>query len=1125
MRCATCGTDLIAGKKFCHACGARAALECPGCGASVTAEFRFCPDCGRDLASGAVHDVPPPVQDPLERLSRTIPEGLAQKIRAAQPAMEGERKQVTVLFCDLVGSTAIAEGLDPEEYGDLLDEYLALGFREIYAFEGIVNQLAGDGMMALFGAPVAHEDAPQRAVRAALAIRHALSGLNERRPPAFQLRVRIGIHTGPVVVGTIGNDLKMDYTAIGDTTNLASRLETLAAPGTILISEATHRLVRGFFRVRTTGPLLVRGKSEPVTAYEVLGESAGATPMAIAAERGLTPLVGREEELAQLDACFRRLEGNLAQVVAVVGDAGLGKSRLLYEFKQRLDGEEVMFFEGRCASLGQAVPYYPFINMLKHYFGLLPGDSVAAACAKVADTLGHDSTERAEIEYPALSRMLGLLVETRGEPAPDELKRETFDAVTRLLLAESHEAPVVVTLEDLHWIDDASRELLENIVARLASVRVMVLVTHRPEDRAAWRTRAALTQLVLRRLSDDDIREVLRAVAGGPLPEQLEVLLVAKAEGSPFWAEEITRSLIEEGYLAQNGGGRKLTRPLEEIRIPGTVQEVIAARLDRLGPQAKRVAQVAAALGRQFRSNQLGELLRPEGIDVHRELAELEQRGILHRKSVLTSDEYRFGESLTQEVAYEGLLLKQRRQLHERIGTLLEAEPGDGGADRSALLAHHFARSDNRRRAIEALLRAGADAESLPSYRTAVDFYRRAWQLLDAEPDDERSRRDALTATGALARIGVVFGWPPLEEAERAARRGRELAEALGDTEALAGLLYFHGVTVMLAGRDDFARGMVLAEQAVALADRAGLKLTVLRLSRGLAINHALDGRFDLAQRAMDWVMSELEPSGDRERLTDLYVSARWLRDNVLLMSDQLDEVFASASETHAMALRAPNRTVTAGSANILAQVHFLRGDYAEALRWADESVALSEAIGNVSGFTAPAAVALASRAELGEPLEADRYLELIDLSFGAGGTVQSNFRFIADGLLAAGDLERAERLVERLRAHPSRSGRLREAYMAAAVGQLTLRLGRHDEAERAFAEAIAIADLIGARSTLAAATLGAAELAAARGDSRTSARHLERALAISRTMRLGRYLRRAERLLGADAAAATGQA
>src|SRR2546426_4546782 len=328
--------------------------------------------------------------------------------------------------------------------------------------------------------------------------------------------------------------------------------------------------------------------------------------------------------------------------------------------------------------------------MMKHHFGIIPGDSAVVAGDKVRVKLGKNA-DHLERFYPALSRLLGLHAGDEPVPAPEEVKRESFEAVTRLVLGASERAPVVVLLEDLHWIDDPSRELLESLVGRVAAAPVMVLVTHRPDDRAAWRARGALTQVVLPRLSDEHVRTIVRAVAGGPLPEQLERLLVAKAEGSPFCAEEITRSLIEEGYLAQNGGGRKLTRPLEEIRIPGTVQEVIAARLDRLSPPAKRVVQVAAVLGRQFRRDQLTALLAGEDIDVEHELGELEQRGVFHRKHLLAADEYRFGESLTQEVAYEGLLLKQRRQLHERVGLLLEAEPAEMTAERSALLAHHLA--------------------------------------------------------------------------------------------------------------------------------------------------------------------------------------------------------------------------------------------------------------------------------------------------------------------------------------------------------------------------------------------------------------------------------------------------
>ncbi len=1117
MRCAACGTELIAGKKFCHACGTRVAVQCRGCGASIGPDFRFCPDCGLE-ASGGVHDAaPPPADDPLSRLSEHIPTALAHKIRATQGVIEGERKQVTVLFCDLAGSTAIAERFDPEDYHDLLDRYLELAFAQIYRYEGIVNQIAGDGLMALFGAPVAHEDAPQRAVLAALGIHEALADFRFARlaEQGLVLQARVGVHTGPVVVGTVGNDLKMDYTAIGDTTNLASRLESLAEPGTTLVSEATQRLVRGLFEVRPTGPLAVKGKRERVVAYQVLGATQAATPMTIAAERGLTPFVGRAEELAQLDAGWRRLAGNVAQVVAIVGQAGSGKSRLLYEFRQRLATEGAVFLEGRCSTLSQAVPYFPFITMFRNYFDLVPGDTPDTACAKVTAKV-DGWREKPELTRRLVSRLLSLPFE--HEEGGEGLKRESFDAIAQLLLAESERGPVVVVLEDLHSVDEGSRELLESLVARLANARVMVVVTQRPEEQAAWRAEATFTQLVLHRLSDDEVRAIIRAVARGALPAELEALLVAKAEGSPFFAEEITRTLVEEGWLTGENGTRRLTRPLEDIRIPGTVQEVIAARLDRLAPQAKRVVQVAAVLGRQFRAGQLTTLLDGEGIDVARELAQLERAGVVHRKHLLASDEYRFGESLTQEVAYEGLLLRQRRQLHERVALLLEASPAEATAERSALVAHHFARSDNRPRAVDALLRAAQEAERLPSYRTAAEFFRQAWEQAEAEPldtADESFRRAALTAVSGFCRVTVLFGLPFVAEAERAAERGRRLAEGLGDAEALAGLYYFQGALTISRGRDHFARGLELAEQGLAAAERAGLTIPTMRIARGLCVNYVLDGRFELARRTADWTIDGLERSGDHERFADLYVSALWVRDIVRYLSDDLDAALAGATETHARAVSVPNRTVRSGSAGTLAQIHFFRGEYAEAMRWADESLEIAEAIANPAGFPAAAAVALASRLELGEPVAAAHYLELIEQGVAVAAGSQLNIRFVGDALLAVGDQGRLEWYVQQLRG--AAGGRLREALVATSMGEVLARLGRHDEAERRYREAIGLAEAIGARSTLGVAALGAAELAALRGERAASERYLAWAITACRELRLGRYEPRIAQLQAAS--------
>src|SRR5262249_19844269 len=367
---------------------------------------------------------------------------------------------------------------------------------------------------------------------------------------------------------------------------------------------------------------------------------------------------------------------------------------------------------------------------------------------------------------------------------------------------------------------------------------VLMLVPHRSDTRSPWRVSTALTQIALRPLAESDALAVVRAVAGSRLPRDLEQVIVAKAGGSPFFAEELVRGLVEEGHVARDSSGAlALTRPLADLPIPSTVQDVIAARLSALAPEAKRVIQVAAVLGRQFRNGQLAAVLADEGIDPEPVLAELERRGLVHRKTALSSDEFRFGESLTQEVAYEGLLLKQRRQLHERIGALIEAEPTERGLEHAALLAHHYARGDDHGKAVRALLAAGHEAGQAPSYRVAAEYQRQAWELAESilgERPDDTYHRAALEAAHGLARLVVYFGVAEIDVAERAAIRGRELAEQLGDRERLASLTYLHGILTIMKPAPDFAGGLALAEQGVALAEADGLHELARGLSRGL---------------------------------------------------------------------------------------------------------------------------------------------------------------------------------------------------------------------------------------------------------------------------------------------------
>jgi class 3 adenylate cyclase len=1126
MRCSSCGTELIAGKLFCHACGSRVVQACPNCGVTVQAGFRFCADCGYQLATEAgepalarasaakvAEDKP---DDRLARLARHVPEELAQKILASKGVATGERKRVTVLFCDLVGSTAIAERLDPEEYHELLEQYLALAFREIYRFEGIVNQMAGDGFMALFGAPLAHEDAPQRAVHAALAIREALEQLNEtvRRRQGIELKLRVGVHTGPVVVGTVGNDFKMDYTAIGDTTNLASRLQSLAEPGVILVSEATHRLIRGFFEIQPAGTFAVKGKSAAVSVYAVAGRREAATPMAVARARGLTPLVGRNAELNHLSACYERLADHLGQVVAVVGEAGCGKSRILYEFRQRLEGDEVTFFDGRCSSLTQMQPYAPWVSMLRRFFGISQNDR--RACEQVADYV-RDLGAPVDRVAPYLCYMLSLPVEGLAGVSADELKRGEFEAMARLVGALSHRGRVIIFFEDLHWIDDASREMLELAAGRIEGARVMLVVSHRPDYQPSWRTRAAFTQLSLRRLPDTDIREICRAIAGGILPGELEELIFAKAEGNPFFAEEIARALLEEGDIVKGEGGLRLSRPADQIRIPGTVEEVIGARVDRFGPQSKRVLQVAAVLGRQFRRDQLARLLEGEGIEVESQLEELERLGVIHRKAVLSDDEFRFGESLTQQVAYESLLLKERRQLHERIARALEAENAEPSAEAAALLAHHFSQSDDRGKAIDALLHAGRQAEQLPSYRTAVDLYRRAWQLAEATLDEGASReqqRRAIEVAYGLCRMTVVYASDDnTADSERAAQRCGELAASMKDGESLAGFHVLHGMVIMGGEKSRFAEGLALAEKGLAIARQSGFSDTLANVSRGIAWSYMLDGRFRAAQEMADSGVDYLASSGHAERLSDLYLGSRWMRDALYFFCEDFEGGFQGASATYELAVRAGNRTIQSGCAGLVGWVHLLRGDYAEARRWADRGLETAETIGNLSASRTAAMVALVARVELGEPSSTSRHLELIEQGLTARGDLALKLHFAVEAYLGVGEVKRALRIAELAEAHAG--GRLRQAICTTALADVMRRLGGEHtgEALRRYQEAIQLAQDIGSRSTLAHAHLGAAELQATRGDRDGAGRHLETALQLFRLLGLGHYLRRAEGL------------
>ena len=681
-------------------------LHCAHCGTAARAGARFCVACGQPLQtvnpspSKAVPQLPPSAPRPLE-VSASVqafqpPAYLADKIRSQYPAIEGERRRVTVLFADIAGFTAISEKLDPEDLGVIVRRAFELITAEIHRFEGTINQYGGDGLMALFGAPIAHEDAPRRAVHAALGIQLALrdytAALEQER--GLKLQMRIGINTGTVVVGAVGTDLHMEYTAIGDTINLASRLQALARPGSVLISESTHKSIAGFFETLEIGELEVKGHA-PVYAFEVLRAHRRRARLDLAVERGLTPLVGRERPLSTLAELFGDVKAGRGQVVFVSGDAGIGKSRLLLEFRRRLAAanEEVTWLEGRCVSLGGSIPMLPTIDQLRENFRIDENDGEPEIIAKVEH--GMRRLGNVESEIPFIRYLLAV---DPGDPsvmAMDAVARRTrsFHALRALGLRGAALRPLVVVFEDMHWADSSTQEYLDFLMDSVAGGRLMLILTHRPEYLPRFGNRSFFSSISLRHLTNEQTLEMAAAFLGSEFfPEELRSALMQKAEGVPLFIEEVTKTLLDLGFIVREDGHYRITKAASELAIPETIQGIIMARLDRLGEEGKHTVQLASVIGRQFLARLLERVagLRGKLEGLLRELKALE---IIYEQGLLPEPAYIFKHAVIQDVAYNSLLFQRRKELHRAVGAAIEELYRDRLPEHHAELAYHFMRS------------------------------------------------------------------------------------------------------------------------------------------------------------------------------------------------------------------------------------------------------------------------------------------------------------------------------------------------------------------------------------------------------------------------------------------------
>jgi class 3 adenylate cyclase/tetratricopeptide (TPR) repeat protein len=873
MLCPSCQTDNPPANRFCDQCGAPLEARCPRCNAEVRAGARFCGACGHSLAAAQPAAAPAPESQPSRSIASYTPKHLAEKVLKARSAIEGERRQVTVLFADIAGFTTLAEGRDPEDIHQIVDRCFEAITAEVHRFEGTINQYTGDGVMALFGAPIAHEDSARRAVHAALGIQRAIRDLSReieaRQGPA--IRMRIGLNTGPVVVGRIGDDLRMDYTAVGDTTNVAARIQQGARPGSVLVSEATLRAIGGFFETLDIGEQTVKGRA-PVHAHEVLRPRGRRSRLDAAVERGLTPLVGRERELEILRERFREAKSGRGQVVFVTGEAGIGKSRLLLEFRRQLaeTNEDATWLEGQCVSFGQSIPFLPLVDQLRRNFGIEELDGEPEIIAKTEH--GMRRMGGLEPHIPYVRYLLGV---DPGDPkvaAIDASARRAriLEAVRALSLVGARIRPLILVFEDLHWVDATSEEYLTGLMDAVASAPIVLVLTYRIGYAPPFGSRSFYTTLTLHALSRADALTMAGSVLGSAdFPGELGEALTAKAEGVPLYVEEVAKTLLDVGVLRRENGGYRLVRRLDEAGIPDTIQGIIMARLDRLGEDGKRTVQLASVIGRQFLKRLLG---RIAGLthELDGLLGELKTLEIVYELGLLPEPAYIFKHAVIQDVAYQSLLVQRRRDLHRAVGQAIEELYADRLTDHYEELAHHFAQGEAWSRAFEYLVRSGDKARDTYANEAALAHYERAIEVAP-RVTPELPLATVLEIYQRRGRVQVVMA--KNDEAIAGLEKMLELARAAGDRrlegEALADLAFTHNYTLSWEHQPVAAR---YADEAAAIAREIGDDriLTKALATRGGV--HCTYGELDEGAR----LFREAVRLGETLGAPELYLNGLW---------------------------------------------------------------------------------------------------------------------------------------------------------------------------------------------------------------------------------------------------------
>ncbi len=1109
MRCPRCQHENPPQAKFCPECGARLALTCAKCHAELPPSPKFCPECGEPVAQQ--------IRARFSSPESYTPRYLAEKILTSKTALEGERKHVTVLFADLKGSMELLADRDPEEARKILDPVLQKMREAVHHYEGTVNQVMGDGIMALFGAPLAHEDHAVRACYAALRMQESGARAEDAQRSREVPMIRVGLNSGEVVVRSIGSDLHMDYTAVGQTTHLAARMEQMASPGSIWITRPTLQLAEGFVEVNLLGSFTVKGLASPIEVFELIGTSEVRSRLQATAVRGLTTYIGRRAELDQLRQTMTRARIGYGQVIAVIGEPGIGKSRLAWEVTHSESVRGWLVVEGSAVSYGRTTPYLPIIEMLRAYFQIEMRDTAEEILDKVTGklrSLGH------ALE-PFLSPLLFLLDIPHEDPGWEELdpprrRARILEAIRSLFIRESQRRPVLLIVENLHWVDDETQAVLDILVDSLPGFCILLFVNYRPNYEHGWAGKAYYTQIRLDPLPSAHVSSLLDYLLGeDDALAGLKQALINRAQGNPFFLEEIVRTLVETRVLAGEPGQYRLAQPLGSIQVPATVQAMLAARIDRLAPQEKSLLQSAAVIGKDAPLALLQGIAELPDEALRGGLSRLQAAEFLYETSVFPDSAYTFKHALTHEVAYGTLLQNQRRGLHVRILQAIEKLHADRLLEHVERLADHAFRGEAWEKAVTYLRQAGMKSLARSAHRQAITYLGQALTTLTHLPrtrdtleqtvDLHLEIRNALVALGEITR---TLGH--LREAE-------VLAESLGDRRRLGRVLVFTASQLWLMGRPDKTvetglRAVAFTTEIDDVALRAGARFT-------LALGYQALGDYRRAIECLNSSLQSLEGDQAYDRRAGIAVVSVLCHAWLVWCLTEIGE-FADAFDHARKALQIAE--VTNQPANLvfahraLGLAHLRKGELEQAIPALEEALALCRGAELRIPFDVTAGLLGHAYTRAGRVGEALLLMEQAVSDPASTGSANHPllFAYLSEGYLVGGDVDRAVAVAKRaldLARQQKEGGN--EGWVVRLFGEIAVLRDSPDctVAEQCYRDALDRAAELGMRPLIAHCHLGFGKLYGRKGKRVQALDHLATATTMYHEMDMHFWLEQAE--------------